>query len=174
MLLLALVAIPFIAGSAGMLMWFIPNPDLMIIEAVAASAYTLFLALLTWLIARANVVERLRQQIGGTNLAIGSFAAFLLIGLWSYFAASVAIPSEFAQFVGKPSDRTLRVTKVYRRGTKVNPFCPYKLRLQGLDGGAGAEFCVDLDLARHLHVGDTIHLHGRATYLGFRVDSYKV
>lgn len=173
-LLFALAAIPLVAGIVGMHMWFIPNPDLSIVEAVAGGGYTLLVVLLTWLVGRVTYVERWRQQIGVANLAIGSSAALLLIGFFSYFAASVAIPSEFARFFGNPSDRTVRVTNVIRHSTRASPFCPYSVTFQGLDGSAGAEFCMEGYVARHFHVGDEIHLHGRATYLGFRIDSYSV
>jgi hypothetical protein len=171
-LILVMVCAPLIVGTAGMYMWFIPNRDLKLPAAVIGGSYVLLIVFLNSLVARVNYAESWRQKGGEAKQALGVIGGLLMIGFCSFLVAFRAAPAEFTKLFGHPVNLVFSVTEIFRHTSRASGLCPYTLTLESLQGGPGTDFCVDVESANRLHVGDQVQLRGKETNLGFKFDSY--
>jgi hypothetical protein len=171
-LILVMVCVPLIVGTAGIYMWFIPDRDLRLPAAVIGGSYVLLIILLNSLVGRVNYAESWRQSGGGSGQALGVLGGLLMIGFGSFLVAFRTVPAEFTKLFGHPADRAFRVTEIFKHTSRARGLCPYTLTLESLQGGAGTDFCVDGESANRIHVGDQVQLRGKQTRLGFKFDSY--
>ena len=155
--------VPIGLGMVGGGMHFIPNPSYRWIAVAAALGYA---AAFVVFVRRKGLIPATPDHERIPRPAMLVFG-ILMSTYFFYVTVAMTAPALLTQAIGKPKQGDYVVEDLRRGGFRAT-LCPFRMRLQGVTTVLDDSYCVSENFARAHANGESLHLAGLESALGFR------
>jgi hypothetical protein len=164
-----IVFAPAIGGLFAKNVWFVPSSETLLWAKVLGFGYWFVLSLAIAL----RQPHRFKARSGKLPNWLAMLIVVCLFGYLTYGFLATVVPAVLTDWLGRPTVKEMRVLALYKNpATKNRSFCPYLLRLEGVNRSIDDGLCFsENDRGFWPQKNESVLISGLSSSLGLRIKS---